>query len=267
MLRQATQNEVAPAGCGTQPPEVKWLLEVSSNEEKTIVIESRFNGPPGSANGGYACGTVANLLGDGPAEVALRAPPPLDQPLEVRRTARTVSLHDGETLIAEGRQLDALQLEVKGSVDAGSGAAASANYPWYDEHFFPTCFVCGPKRAERDGLGIFTGRVEGTELFASTWTPAEELADSDGKVRSEIVWAALDCPTAIAALTNGETVPGMLGTLAASIDGPLLAGEPHTISTWALGVDGRKRSAAAAIAGPDGAIKARSQALWIELRR
>ena len=43
-------------------------------------IDPRFNGPPGSGNGGYACGLVAGLLG-GPAEVTLRLPPPLGTPL------------------------------------------------------------------------------------------------------------------------------------------------------------------------------------------
>ncbi len=272
---------------------------VSAASEGTIVIEGRYNGPPNSANGGYACGTVANLLGGGPAEVALRAPPPLDRPLEVSESEGVVSLRDGETVVAEGRSIDGLELAVPESLDRESGAAAAANYPWFEEHIFPTCFVCGPERAEGDGLRVFTGRsgeaplggggdgslggggdgslggggdtptdpLERIPLFGSTWTPAIDLADGDGCVRPEIVWAALDCPTAIAALTNGETVPGMLGTLAASIDAPLVAGELHTITAWGLGSDGRKRSAAAAIAGPDGRIKARSLALWIELKR
>src|SRR4051794_26153021 len=46
----------------------------------TLVLDPRFNGPPGSANGGYACGAVGELV-DGPAEVTLRSPPPLGAPL------------------------------------------------------------------------------------------------------------------------------------------------------------------------------------------
>jgi hypothetical protein len=51
-----------------------------------VRFESRFCGPPGVANGGFACGSLA-ALADGPAEVTLRRPPPLDQPLEVRGDA------------------------------------------------------------------------------------------------------------------------------------------------------------------------------------
>jgi hypothetical protein len=39
-------------------------------------------GPPATANGGYACGAIAELLGGGP-EVTLRRPPPLGRPLRL----------------------------------------------------------------------------------------------------------------------------------------------------------------------------------------
>ena len=39
----------------------------------TLVIGSRFCGPPDSGNGGYVCGLIADYLG-GPAEVTLRKP-------------------------------------------------------------------------------------------------------------------------------------------------------------------------------------------------
>jgi hypothetical protein len=48
----------------------------------SIAINRRFRGPPTSANGGYVCGLVANVIG-GSGEVTVRAPPPLDQPLEI----------------------------------------------------------------------------------------------------------------------------------------------------------------------------------------
>ena len=49
-----------------------------------LVIDPRFNGPAGSANGGYTCGLVADFV-DGVAEVTLRRPPPLGRPLVVER--------------------------------------------------------------------------------------------------------------------------------------------------------------------------------------
>jgi hypothetical protein len=48
----------------------------------SLVIMSRFCGPPDSGNGGYVCGLIAGYL-DGPAEVTLRKPPPLETPLNL----------------------------------------------------------------------------------------------------------------------------------------------------------------------------------------
>ena len=66
-----------------------------------VVIGHRFNGPPSSANGGYACGVVADAIGSA-ARVSLRAPPPLEVPLTLEQEDGTTKLLDGDTLIAEG---------------------------------------------------------------------------------------------------------------------------------------------------------------------
>jgi hypothetical protein len=43
-------------------------------------------------------------------------------------------------------------------------------------------------------------------------------------------------------------------------------GEPHTILSWKLGQDGRKRWGAAALYDSDGTFTCASRALWIELK-
>ena len=50
-----------------------------------IIIDRRFNGPPNSANGGYACGLVGTALDAPSVRVSLRKPPPLEVPLLRRR--------------------------------------------------------------------------------------------------------------------------------------------------------------------------------------
>ena len=51
----------------------------------SIMIDKRYCGPPNSGNGGYVCGRLARHIPGG-AEVTLRAPPPLDKPLDVVAT-------------------------------------------------------------------------------------------------------------------------------------------------------------------------------------
>ena len=57
----------------------------------TLIIPSRFRGPPNSGNGGYVAGAIAERFpvrpdahDDAAVEVTLRAPIPLDTPLEVQ---------------------------------------------------------------------------------------------------------------------------------------------------------------------------------------
>src|SRR5439155_15178742 len=75
-----------------------------------IVIDRRFCGPPDSGNGGYTCGLVAARV-DGPAEVTLRLPPPLETPLTVAPgDGGSVRVLDGDALVAEGVRRDDEQL-------------------------------------------------------------------------------------------------------------------------------------------------------------
>ena len=70
--------------------------------ENTITIDRRYRGPLHSGNGGYTAGRLAAFV-DGPAEVTLRLPPPLDRPLAVAEEDGRVLLLDGEALVAEAR--------------------------------------------------------------------------------------------------------------------------------------------------------------------
>ncbi|HYC94980.1 MAG TPA: hypothetical protein VEB39_04695, partial [Sphingomicrobium sp.] len=58
-----------------------------------IEIHRRFRGPPTSGNGGYVAGVVAEWI-DGPAQVDLLAPIPLEVPLHRRRDDGDVMLFD-----------------------------------------------------------------------------------------------------------------------------------------------------------------------------
>ena len=63
-------------------------------------LGERFCGPPATANGGYACGAIAELLGGG-VEVTLRRPPPLGRPLRLRVGDGGAVVHLGDELVAE----------------------------------------------------------------------------------------------------------------------------------------------------------------------
>ena len=228
-----------------------------------ITIDARFRGPAESGNGGYTCGLLAAVAGE-PAEVPLRRPPPLDRPLRVERGDGRATLCDGPALVAEAVRAE-VELEPPASVAFSVAEEASRHYLGFEEHAFPTCFVCGPERAPGDGLRIFAAAVPGQDVVAAPWVPAAELADADGAVRREFVWAALDCPGAFAVgfAGRGELV---LGRLAARLDRVPRAGERCVVVGWGLGEDGRKLSAGSALFGEDGALQGVARATWIEPR-
>jgi hypothetical protein len=214
-----------------------------------LEIDPRFNGPPESGNGGYTCGLIAELVGE-PAEVTLRQPPPL------RRALRFDGgrLWDGEVLVAEGRRAE-VDLTPPEPVAFADAVRASERYPGFERHAFPTCFVCGPRREPGHGLRIFAGPVDGRGLFAAPWVVPEG-------VERAFVWAALDCPGAIAVgfPARGETV---LGRLTARVDAVPEPGSRCVVAAWPLGEDGRKLYAGTALYSEAGESLAIAQATWI----
>jgi hypothetical protein len=233
---------------------------------ESVSIPARFNGPPGSANGGYTCGRVAELVGGEVVEVSLRKPPPLDRELSAVRDGHRVELRDGDALVAQAGPGELL-LEVPEPAPADEVAEAveAGRERWALDHPFPTCVVCGPERD--DGFGIIPAALNARDgLYGATWTPGEDAAGEHGWVEPEFVWAALDCPTSAPVANFGEGPAMVLASLTARLGCPVRVGEPHTILSWALDEDGRKHWSAAALYDSDGTLTCASRALWIELR-
>jgi hypothetical protein len=215
-----------------------------------LVIDRKFRGPTGSANGGYTCGLFASFV-HGPAEVTLRLPPPLERPLEVV-TDGSLELRDGEQLVAQAAPAE-LELDVPDAIPFED--AAAAELPDGDrESVFPECFVCGWARG--DGMRIYAGPVEGRDLVAATWTPTEDV------ISSEFVWAALDCPGAYA-VEFGQRGNPVLGRLTARVEHLPHPGERCVVIGWPLGEEGRKLYAGTAVFGGDGRMLGAARATWI----
>jgi hypothetical protein len=228
----------------------------------TITIERRYNGPPDSGHGGYVSGLLAQRIG-GTAEVTLRAPPPLERELEVRVDGGRVALRDGETLLAEGEGIE-LELDVPAAVTFDEARRVEGKHVMFDKHIYPSCFGCGPSRAAGDGLRIFPGNVPEREMVAASWVPDASLADGEGVVREEFVWAALDCPSAFAAPVDGNR-PALLGRYAVRVLRRVRAGERLVLTAWPLGEEGRKLYAASALFGEDGSLRAYARSTWVRM--
>jgi len=222
-----------------------------------LTIPQRYRGPAASASGGYTAGLLAARLGGPQAEVTLRLPPPLDTLLAVEEDGERLLLLDGGKLVAEIRPADpgitAPSPPTPHEAETAARAAGGWGAPRFDE-----CFVCG-SRADGSGLRIFVGVVEGRDdgLVAAPWVAVDPSP--------AIVWAAIDCAGAYA-LRGVERGAPLLARMTCRIDRLPEEGEPCVVAGWPLDDDGRKRHAATALYGADGAAIAVSRQLWIEPR-
>jgi len=228
-----------------------------------LEIPRRFCGPPNSGNGGYVCGLLAKHL-TGTVVVRLKAPPPLKTQLRREWTKDSARLFHQSKLIAVAKST-ALQLDAPNPPTFVQAEQASAHFPGFKNHFFPGCFVCGPAREAGDGLRIFAGPLPGQSLHAAPWVPHLSLADLQGKVAPEFIWAALDCPSAYALLPIAEGLAIVLGELCASIESTLTAGEPAVVTSWPIAHEGRRHTAGTAMHTAEGRLIARARAVWIEV--
>lgn len=240
-----------------------------------LVVSARFNGPARSANGGFTCGSLAELVPgheDGFVEVTLRRPPPLDTAMTVATDGSTTLLTDAGHLVAEGRPVDVAPEPVE-PVGADVAAEAMLRYPGLSSHPFPTCFGCGPEREEGDGLRIFPGpvstRPEDRGTVASLWLPlaghaeSTSLDDSQPRCGVATTWAALDCVGGWSEDLEGR--PCVLGRMSARVDALPVVGEPHVVVGRHLGRDGRKSFTASTLYDADGRVVATATHVWLEI--
>jgi hypothetical protein len=244
--------------------------DTRSNRIDTVIIDSRYNGPKTSGNGGWVAGSLARLLGTGSVSVTLRAPAPLAVPMFVRwQGDGSATLdHDG-ALIAEAT-VAPLQLDVPKAPDPKEAGAAGvlaqkvsaqlgADWP------YAHCFSCGFARS--DGLGIVPGPVGRDGMVATTWTPPSPMADASGQLAVEATWAALDCSAGIAWTHRlGVGTAMVTARITAVIDQPLQVGRQYTVIGWPITQEGRKLHAGTAIFDAAGNVRARSRQLWLMAR-
>jgi hypothetical protein len=226
-----------------------------------FTVPARFCGPPDSGNGGYTCGLLARELG-GVLECTLRTPVPLDVPLQLERTQAGGLLRHNEKIVVEAKPTTIAVTPPAPISLAAATKAMAASAALAPQHPFPTCFVCGPKRGVHDGLRIFPARAQ-DEIHVAAWVPDPEFGDSNQLLRTEFLWAAMDCPTGFAA---GFPLAGKLvtGRLAVEQRKNIRTGAGCVLMAWPLGVEGRKHLSAACLYQNE-ELCAVALATWIRL--
>ena len=228
-----------------------------------VTIPGRFNGPPDSAQGGYACGALARFV-MGPAEVTLLSPPPLDRPLDVGAEGDgRVAMRDGTVKVAEARPIAGVEGEPPVRPDPAAALEAQARHPFVGvDHPFATCYVCGAARD--DGLGIHFGTLaDQPDVNAGVLRPNAGAPTEKGHLAPEILWAILDCPSYAPEL-YGKLA--LLARFSAELVREADPAETLVVVGWGERSEGRKHHTASAVIDAEGGTVARARALWIEPR-
>ena len=229
---------------------------------KVFTLDPRHCGPPDSGNGGYTSGVIAGFLPWETTTVTLRTPPPLGVELTVEEGPDAARVLHGDVLVAEAAP-GAITSEPVEPVTFDEALAVRGTYPGFTHHPFPTCFTCGPRREEGDGLRVFPGRIPDTpdgpgRRTAAVWrVPAEP--------EKPLVWAALDCP---GGWTNDlEVRPRLLGRLTGHVREIPHAEEDCLVMGRLDALDGRKATVTTSLYGADGRLLGEAVAIWISTAR
>ena len=233
----------------------------------TVIVDRRFEGPPGTANGGVVCGLLAERLpARRPVTVTLRRPVPLATALALDDDGAggvVLAAADGSALAVAHTAGDPDVGPVP-EVDLAAARAAVAEPALIAEHPFPACFGCGPARDPASAVALLPGPV-GDGVLATSWTPGPGLPRDPGDVlAATAVWAALDCPSGAAAVPAGAP-PHVLGRLEGRVGAPIALGQEVLVIAWPLGHEGRKRWGACALRSPEGEVLGLARATWIAL--
>jgi hypothetical protein len=229
----------------------------------TLQLNTRENGPRGLSNGGFACGTFAELVG-GTATVSLKAKVPLGVPLTVTTTDEGPEVSVRGRRLATVRETEPFVLEPPVRPTYDEAAEARDRHPLSGvRHPLSDCVVCGPERY--DGLRVTPGPLAADgDVLAAPFHPTAAYAVA-GEVRSAAVWGALDCPSyPVADLMSRRYC--LLGTLEAHQVRPVAVGERLVVVGWTTGVGDRSTRTASAMIAEDGSVVASARAVWVALR-
>ncbi len=232
----------------------------------TIRIDSRFQGPSGSGQGGWTAAQLAAATG-WPATVAIKAPIPIGVDLDVVAADEVLRLLDSTggdpRLILEATRWQP-EFAATAPVSIAAAAAARGRFPAPgDLHPVPHCFSCG---LQPGSMQVHAGPLEDGR-FATDWWVPDWATDGGGAVDEGVLWAALDCTAAWFACYDGGRRTAYTVQLAVEVTEPLKPGAAYALvawsGDWALGWNGRKRGASSAAFAADGTCVARSRSLWI----
>ena len=243
--------------------------------QDTVVIPSRFRGPPQSGNGGYVSGVFAELLPKHPGqapEITLRSPIPLDTTMTVKRVSSEtpeIDIFNHETLIAECRLIDSPFFDFivppcPDPVQIEAAMPSSLAFTQTSTHYCLTkrdstrsVFVAGSKPK----TGCTSTPHPLTKVMSPRFGKPKRHGPSTAKYLRHSygqLWIALPNLRYECIHPNGVDGQDVCGGSRLTTAGATLI-----VSAWTIAVQGKKHFAGAALFDETGDLIARATTLWI----
>ena len=230
------------------------------------MINRRYCGPPGLANGGYAAGLLAEQLGGGAVEVTLRRPTPVGVRLRIETGVEGLGIvRDGVGVVAEARRV--AHFDCRPPEVPWDDIVVAEDQPYAGAEGFGGCFACGRDVPRDHSLGVFPRLVRDAGAVGCRWRPPAWATDRYARALERFVWAALDCSGGFALELAGPAVPVMTGRITAEVLRAPRAGEPCAVLGWQSGSEGRKHFVQSAVVSRQGGTLAYATAVWLEVPR
>lgn len=241
-----------------------WEGSGGWNRRMTIIrIPTRLNGLEDAAQGGIASGLFAQLVG-GTATVRLRERIPLDTDLEAHRgTDGVVSIEHAGDILATATPTTPFHHDPPLRPTFADALDAARRHPLRGiRHPFSDCVVCSPSRP--DGLGVVSGTSLQRPDVLLAPLQATPAFVTDGRVRPEALWGALDCTSFPADLLRTRTL-AVTGQLTAHIERDVSSSERLVVVGWRTGRGDRSHRTATAVIDESGEVVASADAVWVEV--
>ncbi|MFE9646784.1 hypothetical protein ACFYO0_22240 [Streptomyces sp. NPDC006365] len=234
---------------------------------ETITVPRLLRGYPGVAFGGYIAGMLAGRAAAKTVRVDFRRPTPVEVPVGLTETADGGAVLTGADGVLAVATPDEPDLEIPEPPSWDEASAAAEAYRAAPPKGAVDCFGCGLDRTPDTGLRLHCGVVPGRELVAAAWTAGPAVADTEGNLRAELVWGALDCPGNAAGRLRGRLREGAVtASLTARLLRPVPVSSRLVSYAWVISEVGRKHQMGVALATAGGDIRAVASALWVDLR-
>lgn len=222
------------------------------NDVETLPpLSTRFEGMPGTMQGGYVAALAAGER-DGPIRVRIRRPLKVGDVLERSIEGDTWELHRDGELVMTGQPTE-LHVSEPIPVDPTLARAATDRPPAFPLPF-STCIGCGERA---DGLGFRIRPVGDGRQMVGAWTPSPQEALPNGRAPREHVWTVIDCITSWAVFTDpprSGTGGAVTGNIAVEFRSDLQAGQEYIFQSWRERDDERSIICGGAIHDTDGSL-------------